>query len=128
MSRPRTAGERDPTIYTSGVVAAVWVVLAWLNPDSTYHLAPVLAAGIFPVAQRLRHGRLAPAHAAGAGAGGYLNVLVVTALLTWLDKLQGPSLLPFGNAAVEALVFGAVGAVVGAALAYAPRPAALTRR
>ncbi len=128
MSRPRTAGERDPTIYTSGVVAAVWVVLAWLNPESTYHLAPVLAAGIFPVAQRVRHGRLRPAQAAGAGAGGYLNVLIVTGLLAWIDKLQGPSLLPFGGAAVEALVLGALGAVAGAALAIAPRPKALSRR
>ncbi len=128
MSRPRTAGERDPTIYTSGVVAAVWVVLAWLNPESTYHAAPVLAAGIFPVAQRLRHGRLRPVQAAGAGAGGYLNVLIVTGLLAWLGKLQGPSLLPFGSAAVEALIFGAAGAVVGGLVAFAPRLKALTRR
>ncbi len=122
MTRPRTAGERDATVYTSGVVAAIWVVLAWVNPDNTYHLAPVLAAGIFPVAQRVRHGRLVALQAAGAAAGGYLNVLIVTGLLAWLGKLEGPSLLPFGDAAVEALVFGAIGAVAGAALAYAPRP------
>lgn len=128
MNRPRTAGERDPTVYTSGVVAAVWVALAWFNPDNTYHAAPLLAAGIFPVAQRLRHGRLTAGQAVGAAAGGYLNVLVVTVLLTVVDKLEGPSLLPFGDAAVEALVFGAAGSLLGAAAAHAPRMRARSRR
>ncbi len=127
MSRPRTEGERDPTVYTSGVVAAVWVVLAWVNPESTYHLAAPLVAGIFPIAQRLRLGRLTWAQALGAGAGGFVNVLLVTGLLSLLDKLQGPSLLPIGGAALEAVIFGLAGGIVGALGARIPTPARLRR-
>ena len=40
----------------SGLLAAVWVVAAWLKPDLTYHLAPVFVAGAFPLGHRLRVG------------------------------------------------------------------------
>ena len=49
MTQPRRIVRRDPTIFTSGFVAALWVVLAWVNPDNTYHAAAPLVAGIFPV-------------------------------------------------------------------------------
>ena len=38
----------------SGLLAAMWVILAWINPELTYHLAPPLVAGSFPIGHRLR--------------------------------------------------------------------------
>lgn len=116
-ARPR----RDPTFYLSGLVAALWVALAWSNPETTYHAAPPLVAGVFPAAHRWRAGALPPGAAVAAGFGGWINVLVVGVALRIADLLRGPSLLPFGDAFVEALLLGALGALGGAALAVIPK-------
>ena len=124
---PRTV-RRDPTIYASGIVAALWVLLAWLNPENTYHAAPPLIAGIFPVMHRLRLGRLGWRGAAAAGFGGYLNLLLVTGLLWITDRLEGPALFGLEHAAVEGLILGVAGSVGGAVVAMLPTPALLQRR
>ena len=119
----RTDGKRDLTAYTSGLIAALWVILAFANPENTYHAAPVLVAAAFPVAHRFRHGPMHPLTALGAGFGGFINVAVVAGGLTLLDKMQGRSLLP-GGPAVEAIILGAAGAAAGAvigAMGHIPR-------
>ena len=99
----------------SGLLAALWVVLAWLNPDLTYHLAPVLVAVSFPVGHRLRIKEpLNAVQAAATFVGAALNVGVATGILAWADKLRGPSLLPTGGAVLEAVVFGGAAALIAA--------------
>lgn len=99
----------------SGLLAALWVVLAWLNPDLTYHLAPILVAGSFPVGHRLRVNEpLSAVQAAATFVGAALNVGVAIGILAWADKLRGPSLLPIGGAVFEAVVFGAAAALITA--------------
>ena len=105
----------------SGLLAALWVVLAWINPDTTYHLAPVLVAASFPIGHRLRVGHhLNPVQAVATFVGAGLNVGVATGILAWADKLRGPSLLSSGGAVMEAVIFGAVAAAVVAVLVALP--------
>ncbi len=105
----------------SGLLAAVWVVLAWLRPEDTFHLAPALVAVAFPVGHRLRVRKpLLPAQALATCIGAAINVAVPTGILAWADRLRGPSLLPTGGAVLEAVVFGAVGAVLAAVVVALP--------
>lgn len=102
-------------MYLSGLAGGAWVALAFFRPEFTFHLAPVLVGGLFPLGHRLRVGEpLTRPQAVATFVGGMLNVGIATGLLAWFDKLRGPSLLPFGGAAVEALVFGAVASAVAA--------------
>lgn len=110
----------NPT-YLSGVAGGAWVALAFFRPELTFHVAPVLVGGLFPIGHRLRVGRpLTAQQATATFVGGMLNVAIATGLLAWFDKLRGPSLLPFGGAAVEALVLGAAAAAI-VAVAVAAR-------
>ncbi len=120
MTSPAPTQRRDPSIYASGIVAAIWVILAWVNPDNTYHAAPPLVAGIFPVMHRIRLGRLEPKGAAAAGIGGYANLLLVTGVLWITVRLDGPALFGLDSPAIEALILGAAGSVAGALVAMAP--------
>jgi hypothetical protein len=105
----------------SGLLAALWVLLAWINQDTTYHVAPLLVAAAFPIGHRLRiAGPLRRAQSAATLVGAALNVGVAIGILAWADKLQGPSLLPTGGAVLESVVFGALGAVVAAAAVALP--------
>ena len=101
----------------SGLLAALWVLLAWLNPDVTYHLAPILVAGAFPVGHRLRVGQpLTPVQGVATFIGSLINLGVATGILTWAGKLEGPSLLPTGGAVLESVVFGVGAGAVAAFL------------
>jgi len=105
----------------SGLLAGIWVVLAWLNPDVTYHLGPILVAASFPIGHRLRAGaRLLPFQGFATFVGAGLNVGVATGILAWADKLRGPSLLPSGGAVIEAVVFGAVAGIAAAVVVALP--------
>ena len=105
----------------AGLLAGLWVVLAFLRPESTFHLAPILVGFAFPLGHRLRVKRpLTAGQAMAAGIGSLINLGVAIGILTWADKLQGPTLLPFGGAVTEAVVFGAVAAVLGAIFAALP--------
>ena len=105
----------------SGLLAGLWVLLAWFNPDLTYHLAPILVAGAFPVGHRLRVGeRLNPVQASATFVGACLNVGIATGILAWADRLRGPSLLPTGGAVLEAVVFGASAALVASVIVALP--------
>ena len=113
---PERAAAHRPgaALYLSLGLAALWVVLAFLNPLTTYHLGPPLVVAAVPLSHRSTgSGPLSSAAAAGAVVSGLTNALVATAVLFFSDKLEGESLLPFGDAAVESIVFALGGAVLG---------------
>ena len=114
-SPEREAAHRPgAALYLSFGLAVLWAVLAFANPETTYPLAPPLVAAAVPLSHRgTGSGPLSNAAAAGAVVSGLTNALGATAVLFLFDKLQGESLLPVGNAAVEAIVFALGGAVVG---------------
>jgi hypothetical protein len=100
-----------PLTYSTAL-AVLWMTLASLNPDLTYHLAPLLIAGTAPVAMTTTGDpsttTLSIASLMSASVG-----LVATAALAIADRLRGPSLLPWGGAVLEAIAFVAVGASIG---------------
>ncbi len=100
----------------SAALAVLWLVLALLNPETTYHLAPLLVAAGWPVVYRLRAGSRRPAMLRIlAVAGGTGIALVVTGALAALDALRGPTLTGSGNALTETFIAVAAGAVAGMA-------------
>ena len=103
-----------------GVLAAVWVMLAWLH-DTDYHFAPLLVAALVPLGVALA-GEPPPfsRRLAGAAVGAVLT-LAATAALALSGHLDGPSLLPAGGAAAEAVAFSLAGAVIGLVLGMARR-------
>lgn len=104
------------------VLAALWVVVAAWRPETTYHLAPLLIAGAAPVAAAAdvpRHGDVRAI--VRAGLLGSSISLATTALLSAAGWLSGPSLLPFGGAATEAVVFSIAGAAGGVVAALVMR-------
>ena len=105
----------------AGLLAGLWVLLAFIRPESTFHLAPILVGVGFPLGHRLRiKGPLTAGQAIATGIGSAINLAIAIGILAWADKLRGPSLLSFGGAITEAVVFGAVSAVVGAVFAALP--------
>ena len=114
--------QRDVTIYASGVISAIWVVLAFIDPETHYYMAPFLAALAFPLTMRVKAGKQPGNAAIGAGLGGMIPVLIVTGLLSSVGRLKGPALFSWGGPASEALVFAAFGGVLGALIAYTPTP------
>lgn len=111
---------RNPYIYVSGAFGAIWVFIAWSNPDNSYLMFPPLIAASVPVSYRLIAGRALPLGIAiGAAIAGLLNVFLLAALLAIAGKLHGPTMLPAGGTVVDTLVLGAVGATAGIFLASA---------
>lgn len=106
--------------YASGGLAALWVVLAWFRPESTFHLAPLLVGLMFPLGHRWKSGHLSPAALAGTFVGGLINVAVPILILSLAGKLDGPTVGGFSNATIEAIVFGVAGVVIGVIAAAVP--------
>ena len=106
-----------PPLVTSILLSAglglLWILLAASNPDTTYHLAPLLVAGSGPIPMRRPGPRRLGFNVSAIGTA---ISLAITVLLAAMDKLNGPSLLPFGGAVEEALIFAVVGGLFG--LAY----------
>ena len=98
---------------TSMATAAIWVFLAWRTPTSTFHFAPFVAGLAGPyVASTV--GQRAPARTALAVTAGCAAALTVALIvLAGADKLQGPTFWSEDGAALEAVLFGAVGLAVG---------------
>ena len=115
QSPEREAAHRPGAVlYVSLGLAVLWGVLAFANPETTYHLAPPLVALTVPLSHRSTgSGPLSAAAAAGAAVSGLINALAATAVLFVFDKLEGESLLPFGDATVESVIFAVGGAVLG---------------
>ena len=100
-------------LFVAGL-ATLWIAVAWLRPETTFHLAPLLVAGLLPyayvrLAARRAGARLTAALAATATGA----ALAASAVLAAAEKLEGPSLLPTGGAALEAVVFSLAGGALG---------------
>jgi hypothetical protein len=104
-----------PTVV---VFVVIWVALASISPTRTLHLAPVII-GAWPLfGSVIEKSSLPMPHRIGrAGIGVGLGV-ATTAVLALTGGLEGPSLLPAGGAALEAIVFSFLGGLL--ALAIAP--------
>ncbi len=109
-----------PSLYGLGLTV-LWVVLASINSATTYHLAPLLVAVAVPAGSALT-GPMSLQTAGTAATIGIALTYGATLILGTTDHLTGPSLLPTGGAVLEAIVFGAVGAIGGFAYAaWRPR-------
>lgn len=95
-------------------LAVLWIVVAFVRSGLTFHLAPILVAGAFPVVYAfdsddpISARDLVPATVAGLAIS-----LLATLILAVAGEMTGPSLLPFGGAATEAVVFSLAGAIGG---------------
>ncbi len=110
-----TTTQLQNALRTAALLVVIWAVAAAFQPTSTYHLAPILVAGILPVlagAARIRG-------LVGNAALGAALAATAALLLAALDLLRGPTLLPYGGALAEALTFAGVGAVGGALIGIA---------
>lgn len=101
-------------------LTAVWVVLAWLN-DATFHFAPLLVGAVVPLGVALAGDPPPFSRRLAGAAAGALLALAATAALATTGHLDGPSLLPAGGAAAEAVAFSLAGAVIGLVLGMARR-------
>ena len=113
-----------PLGYAAGM-ALLWALLAWNSPSTTYHFAPLIVAAAVPGALLLGEAKVPGPTLILAGAASGVLALVVTTVLGTADRLIGPSLLPFGGAVAEALVFAAVGVLAATtvtAIASSRRP------
>lgn len=106
------ASRRRALVYGLGL-GALWAVAAALRPGTTYHLAQLLVAGAMPVVLRLDRPDTNARELVAFGALGGALALGITGLLVLLDWLMGPSLLSFGRAVTESVVFSGVGTVAG---------------
>lgn len=87
--------------------AGIWVVIAANRPTTTFHLAPLIVAAWPAFGERDLNKALPMALLGG------LIATATTSLLVIAGWLNGPSLLPWGGAALESVVATAAGAVIG---------------
>ena len=99
---------RDRGVAAIVGFAALWLVLALIVSDTTFHLAPAIVggAGAFGASR----------HAARAAALGVGTALLVGAVLIVLGRLDGPSLLPWGGARLETGLAAIAGGMLGLAI------------
>lgn len=96
------------------LVAAVWFGLAATHPATTYHVAPLLVAAVWPLGRRWRAGSALPLTGALVpAAGGVLVALATTLVLAVRHALAGPTLAGPGGALAETLIATVVGAGLG---------------
>jgi len=132
VGSPATAGTRRLPVGAVGAVwavglAVIWVLLSVLQATTTWHLAPVLIAGVWPwmTARDLR--AAGGSGAVGlilAGVGAFAVSAAATAALSRADLLRGPTIPGFPNATVESLVLAGatVVLIVAVTLLNKPRP------
>lgn len=102
-------------LTTAAFLAAVWAIGAAWQPTSTYHLAPLLVAGMVPGLARTG-ARMDLVSTTTVGA---LLAMGTGVALAAADLLRGPTLLPYGGALAEAITFAAIGAIGGALIGMA---------
>ena len=85
--------------------AMVWALAAVISDGTTFHLAPVIVAGV-PAMSWAGH------RMAGLMVG-MVGATAVALLLSLTGLLDGPSLLPFGGALVESVAGAVFGGIVG---------------
>ena len=103
----------------SVALAALWVVVALIRPTSTFHLAPFLIAAAPPILFSLDGGSMADRTSAlRLAAGGMALALAATIVVAVVGAMQGPAFEGFSGPLVEAVVFAAIGTVVGTGFAW----------
>ena len=103
-------------------LSVLWVVVALVRSGTTFHLAPILVAAALPVAVAYdTRDQTSTQQLVLATVGGLAMALVATLILTLADEMTGPSLLPSGGAAMEAVVFSLTGAIGGFVIAMLRR-------
>jgi hypothetical protein len=108
---------RTPLLIGAGL-AALWLALGLVSNGTTYHLAPLLVAAIPATLAALDGPGLVPGRLIGLVGLGAVGALAATALLSATGNLDGPSLLPFGGAAVESVVFAGLGALTALVVGF----------
>jgi hypothetical protein len=104
-------------LSASALFAGVWIAASIVIDGSTFHFAPVIAAGAAPITTRDHR------NTAAAAAGVFLALAAAVGLELG-GRLDGPSLLPWGDASLEtwlAALLGGVGGWVLARLGLTPR-------
>ena len=121
---------RNPThkrgALITGLVCAVWIVLAQRNPTLHYHFAPLIAAVVWPLSLRSK-GRREKADAFTGGAGSLALTLLVTLVIQLAGTMDGPNFLHAGPAWPEAVLFAVLGAALGSRAAGRDKPGILGR-
>lgn len=97
----------------SAAVLIIWAVLAARRPTLTYHFAPLISGVAWPLATRYG-GRAETATATTAAGLSFLVTAAVAVGLSVADQLRGPTFVSETGAVWEAVLFGAVGALLGA--------------
>ncbi len=90
----------------------LWIVIAAIRPDATFHLAPILIAGTPSVLLAFEDaGPLRPLVVIGTGFGGFLLAVGAALAVVAMGNMDGPAFGSFSGPLMEAIVFAGVGAV-----------------
>lgn len=103
---------RRAATYSAGL-AVLWVVLGFIRAGTTFHLAPALVAVVLPVVFAYDTDESSTQDMGLAALGGLAVALVGTLILAAAGQMTGPSLLPFGGAVTESVIFAIAGAAAG---------------
>ena len=103
-------------VAASLLTSVVWLTLAWRSPSSTYHFAPLIAAGVGPYAAKSIAGRQQVTTALLISAISAAVVIAAIVVMAIGDRMQGPSFWSEDGALLEAVLFAAAGAAIGMAM------------
>ena len=95
----------------------LWLGLAIWRDGVTYHLAPILVASIPAFVYRATTDHRTWSGTAPAITWGAALAIVGSLGLAVVDRMNGPSLLPFGGALTESLLFAAAGTILAVLVA-----------
>ena len=99
-------------VLSSAAVVTLWALLAWINPETTYHLAPVIAVAASPVVSRMLAEKPLTARVAALTVGVGLALTIASAIvISAVGWMRGPSISPAISPLAELVVVIAVGAV-----------------
>jgi hypothetical protein len=110
---------RTPVValFVGDLVALTWIGIAFLRDGVTFHLAPLIVT-VVPAAVVRLDKRPTTSEGVVAVASGMMAAVIATVILAVAGRLDGPSWLPVGDAALEAIVGITVGAAIAIAVAF----------
>ena len=108
--------ELRSAVLTGLGLGLLWLVLGLATDGTTYHLGPLLVAAVPALIYALESSAVTIGKVFSLVGGGVVLALAISASLSAAGRLAGPSLLPVGGAALEAVVFALLGGLAGAAV------------
>ena len=108
--------ELRSAVLTGLGLGLLWLVLGLATDGTTYHLGPLLVAAVPALIYALESSAVTIGRALSLVGGAVVLALAISASLSAAGRLAGPSLLPVGGAALEAVVFALLGGLAGAAV------------